>query len=553
MNIFAKSLLFVTVAAVISGCTYQHRDPKEIKSEIVDAINSHNVDIPADVAAEMKVNNPLANNSVYAPTKRFKIQASNVEAKEFFASLITDSSYSIIVHPEVSGIITLDLQNVTIGDVLNAVANIYGFDIQQKGKIFYVYPSGVRTETFQVDYLQVKRTGKSSLNITTGGVSSEDSDSDSSSNNSNSSSSDSSSDDSNSFDGDSGTSVSTTTEHDFWTSLEKALTNFISSGDKTLNKSVIVNPESGLVVVSATPSELKAIKVFLDNATKRLNRQVLIEAKILEVSLSEGFQHGINWSMLGQFHANASNKFTISNNSEGNIFNGGNSITNSLGNLIGINWSSGDLNLAVSLLQTQGDVSVLSTPRVTTSNNQKAVIKVGTDAYYVTEVSSTTVSSSSTTQSSPEVEFTPFFSGVSLDVTPQIDNDGQVVMHIHPSVIEVEEQKRVMKIGDSVIDIPMAKSSIRETDTVVKAASGDVIIIGGLMRDKKVNQDSKVPLLGDIPYLGELFKNSVESTEKLELVIMLRPVVIEDDTWKSELRRSNQLLEKWYPSQTESK
>ena len=93
----------------------------------------------------------------------------------------------------------------------------------------------------------------------------------------------------------------------------------------------------------------------------------------------------------------------------------------------------------------------------------------------------------------------------------------------------------------------MAKSSIRETDTIVKASSGDVIIIGGLMKERKSQSISKVPLLGNIPVVGELFKNTVEETDKVELVILLRPVVVEEDTWKSELRRSNQLLEKWYP------
>ena len=208
----------------------------------------------------------------------------------------------------------------------------------------------------------------------------------------------------------------------------------------------------------------------------------------------------------------------------------------------------------MNLLQTQGDVSILSSPRITTSNNQKAVIKVGEDEYFVTKFETSTVTSASSTTSSPSVEYTPFFSGVSLDVTPQIKDDGSVLMHIHPAVIKVEEQTKSVVYGDEqMLAMPMAKSTIRETDTVVKANSGDVIVIGGLIEERKVDQTSKVPLLGDIPLLGNLFKNTQDATEKVELVILIRPVVVDEDTWKSELRRSNELLEKWYPQEQTAK
>ena len=545
MNIFAKSLLVITVAAVVSGCV-QHRYPTEVKNELDDAIASNPDKLPADVAAEMSVGQSVGTNSgIYAPTRRFRVQAENVDAKEFFASLLNETSYGIVVHPDVAGTISLDLQNVTIGEVLNAISSIYGYDIQQKGKIFYVYPAGVRTETFSVDYLLVKRSGLASLNITTGGVSSKSDDSNSDSSSSSSNSSDDSSSDK-SFDSDSGTSVITSTANDFWTSLEKAIGNYIGKG---AGKSVIVSPEAGLVVVSALPSELKAIRNFLDSATRRLTRQVLLEAKILEVRLSEDFQHGIDWDILAKSKhwGNGSTGF-------GTFTNASNPIYSTIGGLTNIVFRDSNLGVTVNLLQTQGDVSILSSPRITTSNNQKAVIKVGEDEYFVTKFETSTVTSASSTTSSPSVEYTPFFSGVSLDVTPQIKDDGSVLMHIHPAVIKVEEQTKSVVYGDEqMLAMPMAKSTIRETDTVVKANSGDVIVIGGLIEERKVDQTSKVPLLGDIPLLGNLFKNTQDATEKVELVILIRPVVVDEDTWKSELRRSNELLEKWYPQEQNAK
>ena len=558
MNIFAKSLLVITVAAVVSGCV-QHRYPTEVKNELDDAIASNPDKLPADVAAEMSVGQSVGTNSgIYAPTRRFRVQAENVDAKEFFASLLNETSYGIVVHPDVAGTISLDLQNVTIGEVLNAISSIYGYDIQQKGKIFYVYPAGVRTETFSVDYLLVKRSGLASLNITTGGVSSKDSSSDSNSNsNSNSSSSSDSSSDSSdsgsgdSFDGDSGTTVKTQTANDFWTSLEKAITNFIGKGN---GKSVIVSPEAGLVVVSANPSELKAVKTFLDSAQQRLTKQILLEAKVLEVRLADEFQAGIDWSILGS-SKHWRSEYPRRDYKKGNPrydwtgYEGRTGVLDGITHIVFRDSEHFNLGVAVELLQTQGDVSILSSPRITTSNNQKAVIKVGEDEYFVTKFETSTVTSASSTTSSPSVEYTPFFSGVSLDVTPQIKDDGSVLMHIHPAVIKVEEQiKKVVYGDDQNVVLPMAKSTIRETDTVVQANSGDVIVIGGLIEERKVDETSKVPLLGDIPYIGNLFKSTDKVTEKVELVILIRPIVAGGDTWKNELRRSNELLEKWYPS-----
>ena len=546
MNIFAKSLLVITVAAVVSGCV-QHRYPTEVKNELDDAIASNPDKLPADVAAEMSVGQSVGTNSgIYAPTRRFRVQAENVDAKEFFASLLNETSYGIVVHPDVAGTISLDLQNVTIGEVLNAISSIYGYDIQQKGKIFYVYPAGVRTETFSVDYLLVKRSGLASLNITTGGVSSKDSNSNSDSSSSSSNSSDDSSSDK-SFDSDSGTSVITSTANDFWTSLEKAITNFIGKGN---GKSVIVSPEAGLVVVSANPSELKAVKTFLDSAQQRLTKQILLEAKVLEVRLADEFQAGIDWSILGSSKHWRSDIWRDgdSGRKDWSSYVGRTGVVDGITHIVFRDSEHFNLGVAVNLLQEQGDVSILSSPRITTSNNQKAVIKVGSDEYYVTGVESNTVTSSTGTISNPTFEYTPFFSGVSLDVTPQIKDDGSVLMHIHPAVIKVEEQVKTIVYNGQTSSLPMAKSTIRETDTVVQANSGDVIVIGGLIEERKVDETSKVPLLGDIPYIGNLFKSTDKVTEKVELVILIRPIVAGGETWKNELRRSNELLEKWYPS-----
>ena len=200
----------------------------------------------------------------------------------------------------------------------------------------------------------------------------------------------------------------------------------------------------------------------------------------------------------------------------------------------------------INLLQTQGNVQTLSSPRITATNNQKAVIKVGEDEYFVTEVSSTTTTGTSTT-TTPEIELTPFFTGIALDVTPQIDVNGEVILHVHPSVTVTEEQEKTISIDGVPSILPLAQSRIRESDTVVRAESGEIIVIGGLIEEQKSHVESKTPVLGDIPALGNLFKSKAEVTQKKELVIMLKPVVVGKDTWQNELKDARSLLQQWFP------
>jgi MSHA biogenesis protein MshL len=159
------------------------------------------------------------------------------------------------------------------------------------------------------------------------------------------------------------------------------------------------------------------------------------------------------------------------------------------------------------------------------------------------------VGSGDNSEPSPEVELTPFFSGISLDVTPQIDDQGNVLLHVHPAVIDVDEQVKEIGYGNTRITLPLARSSIRESDSVIRAQDGDVVVIGGLMKSNTVDQVSKVPFLGDIPALGHLFRNTSKLTQKTELVILLKPTVVGVNTWQKELERSRDLLQEWFPDE----
>jgi MSHA biogenesis protein MshL len=348
-----------------------------------------------------------------------------------------------------------------------------------------------------------------------------------------------------------GTQIDTDTRSDLWGELQKALVGLIGSGD---GRVVVTNPQAGLVTIKAMPNELKAVREFLQTSEQHLKRQVILETKILEVKLSEGYEQGVQWDNLNIW----SGKTSLTGASQVSMPTTSNTVATALGGGAAFTLSNGSFDAVVNLLKTQGDVNTLSSPRVTATNNQKAVIKVGNDEYFVTGISSTTQSSSSSSTTTPDIEFTPFFSGIALDVTPQIDDDNNVLLHVHPSVIDITEQEKKVDLTglngsststSSTVTLPMAFSNIRESDTVVQAKSGDIIVIGGLMRTNKEQQVSKVPWLGDVPGLGELFTNKKDVTSKTELVIMLKPQVVNADTWQQQLQRSDQLLEKWYPTQ----
>lgn len=549
-------LCLISAAVLTAGCTsYRHPEPVQAKDALRHAMTEQNkggalTSVPKSVQSELlQINRPP--QAISMPEARLRIAAHDVDAVEFFGSLFKGSRYSVAVHPGVAGQISVELKDVTLTEVLAVVGDMYGFDVQRKGNVFHVYPAGLRTETIPVNYLMMSRRGLSRTSVSTGGVTANDNNgnsnsfdnangSNNSTSNSNRSSNGSSNSDSN------GTRIETDTNSDYWTDLRDTLQTLIGSGD---GRAVITSPQAGLVTIRAYPKELKAVREFLNQSESHLKRQVVLEARILEVALNEGYEQGVDWSGLSASWDGNKGITGGGSAAPSQLPTTPNQIFSALGGGAGFKISDGNFNVAVNLLKTQGDVNTLSSPRVTATNNQKAVIKVGTDEYFVTNASTTTTTSGTSAPIvTPNVELTPFFSGIALDVTPQIDEEGKVLLHIHPSVIDTEEQKKTIDVGtaDPLI-LPLAKSSIRESDTVVQANNGDIIVIGGLMKTDKQEIVSKVPLLGDIPWVGEAFTNRRESTKKVELVILLKPTVVEKDTWQNELQRSSELLDKWYP------
>lgn len=556
LNITLLALLFSLI-----GCQSVPNDAVDIKEGLDAAIKetkSFNgpkplTQVPNSVQQELMLNDMnLAKQGMLAE-KRLEVSATEVDAKDFFQAIVRGSRYNVIIHPEVTGQISLSLNNVTLSEALTVVEDVYGYEIIRRGNVVKVFPPGIRTETIALNYLFLKRFGSSSTTINSGGVSENDPNSGNSGNNNNNNSSSNNSGGNNSQNGNSGSNnqnsginLYTENESNFWKELKESLVAFVGTGE---GRSVIVSPQAGLVTVRALPQEITAVKKFITATESHLHRQVIIEAKIMEVTLSDDFQQGIKWNKVLDQVGSAEIVYSTTGNVVGNV------ISNTIGGVNSMAFtkqtSSSDFSGVIELLQTQGNVQVLSSPRITATNNQKAVIKVGEDEYFVTEVSSTTTTGTSTT-TTPEVELTPFFSGIALDVTPQIGKDGSVILHVHPSVTLTEEQNKTIQIGSEQLILPLAQSSVRESDTIIRANSGEVVVIGGLIETYNIDMESKTPILGDIPYLGELFKNKSQKSQKRELVIMLKPVVVGQDTWKNQLQDARSLLTKWFPEEVEA-
>ena len=547
-----KSPIYLFVASsliALAGCTSVPEKPTFIERELDQAIAGQTANakrkpltqLPTAVQQELMQQTMTDAKQSLLAEKRLDIAAVDVDAKAFFAALVEDSDYSAAVHPDVNGNITLNLKDVTIEEALTVLQDIYGFDIKRFGKVIQVFPAGMRTETIALNYLFLKRYGASSTTINSGGVSENDPNNGNNNNGNNRSNNNSNnnnnSGNNNNQNGSSGINIYTENESDFWTELKETLVSLVGAEG---GRSVIVSPQAGLVTVRALPSEIKAVKTFVNDTQKHLRRQVIIEAKIMEVTLNDDYQQGVRWDEVLGHIGSTDLSFNTTSTLQGNA------ISAAIGGATGISFTNADFSGVISLLQTQGNVQVLSSPRITATNNQKAVIKVGEDEYFVTEVSSTTTTGTATT-TTPEVELTPFFSGIALDVTPQIDESGEVILHVHPSVTVTDEQTKTIRLGSDEFALPLAQSSVRESDTIIRAKSDEIVVIGGLIETRKVDQESKTPLLGDIPIMGELFKNKVQTTQKKELVIMLKPTVIGHDTWNEQLIEARELLKQWFP------
>ena len=571
-----QTLVLLSISLLmLSSCTPTDKSNERLATEdAIDEVaaqqreqkreqNANGKAVPSDVNKTLLNNQSLAYGGVAkSSNERFDVSVSNVPAKAFFLGLVNGTGVNVVVHPEVTGTVTLDLKNVTVNDVLRVTRDIYGYEFKQERGIYTIYSNTIRTEVFQINYLDVQRVGISDTSVLIGRAPSSNENSGSNNGSGGNTTNESAnllsmiqSAEQQKVTGNvelsPGSRVQTLNRTDFWSSLKQTLTSII--GGESESRSVIISPQAGMIVVKAMPHELNAVRDFLERSQLSVKRQVILEAKILEVRLSEGFEAGVNWNAIsGQLIAtkNVQDGYSINTDGSGALVGEfrpvpdttlyGSQISSTVAGLIQVT----DITKLLSLLETQGAVQVLSSPRVSTVNNQKAVIRVGSDEYFVTGISSDNTSTAASVTSTPNIELTPFFSGISLDVTPQISENGEVILHIHPVVSNVQDQQKVFTVGDEEFALPLALRGIRESDSIVKAGNGQVIVLGGLMTQYNDDQDSQQPWLGDVPVVNMFFKKKSTKNSKTELVILLRPIVVDDNVWDEQLNEAQSNMQR---------
>jgi MSHA biogenesis protein MshL len=493
---------------------------------------------------------------------RFDLVFNNASINQVFEAIAAGSRYSFVVQPGFSNTVAVNLRDVSAIEALEVLRELYGFEYRVSGSRVYVEPATLQTRIFQVAYPSSKRSGRSDTRVISGSLTANVSTGAGGGGSAGSSPSE-------------GSQVSTAIDTDFWKELDTALKAIVGEGD---GRQIVLSQHSGVLVVKAMPKQLREIESFLKSSKLSIERQVMLEAKIVEVVLNDGFQSGINWTQL----TGAGNHRLSVGADASRIW-----VPGSVGRQYGVpdgaivttvdttstppkivpttmselvsqpltQATKGILGLAVStdsfygllsFLETQGSVQVLSSPRVAAINNQKAVLRVGTDDFYVTGISTTTTTNASGgSVTTPTITTQPFFSGISLDVTPQIDAEGTVTMHVRPSVSNVSERPRVVNLGTlGSFNLPLASSNVNETDTIVRVQDGNIVAIGGLMHQEQDNTKSQVPFVGDLPVIGNLFKQNSRSMRKSELVFLIKPTVIKGESdWRQDLAQAAARLE----------
>ena len=543
------AIAVLVAMTAISGCesagpyvAYDTKVLDEVQEELLKsrdaAGKSNRIEPPAAVLEALLPPITLLTEEASALEARFDFTVKEALPIRDFVNLLTvGTDLSMVVHPDTKGTISaLDLKNVTVTDVLDQVSDLYGYSIVFENDVYQIRPGGLQTRIFRLNYLNVSRSGNSSMQVTASGISEGGNQN---GNNQNQNQNNQGGNNNNTGNGQNNqnnqnagrASISTETSTDYWKGLEAVIRSIINAptqmaGQAVGNqaRSVIVSPQTGMILVRAFPSELAQVEAFIEASQEALQRQVILEAKILEVELKEGFQSGINLSALYQ---SGNREISTSFGQLGSQIDG-------IGEPLSVDMQFSDFSGVINLLETQGNVQVVSSPRIVTLNNQKAIFKVGQEAYFLTNASTTSFGAGIEQTTSQNSSLEPFFSGIALDVTPQISEVGDIILHIHPILSEVKEDLKIIN-GQ---EFPLANSATRESDTIARVRNGEVIVISGLMQTRATGDKAGAPGLSEVPLLGSALEQKQRETVKTELVILLRALVDEGNAMEAFLDES---------------
>lgn len=487
-----------------------------------------------------------------AKVETYSVVVTNLPAREILFALARDANINIDIHGGIDGVVTLNAINQTLPQILDRISKQVDMRYELKDGLLVVMPDAPFLKSYKIDYVNMARDADGGISNTTQVGGSSTGTGGGGANNSQ-------------------LSIKNSSKNHFWETLVKNITDILRETDKILPQgssevvvqqqkteskkneaesaspdntaviegegstvtrrstfreaaSVIPSPEAGIITVRATGKQHEKIQEFITQVMRSARRQVLIEATIAEVRLNSNYQQGINWSAI----AAGAKGFTLTQlgsaglpaTSTGNMFTlRYNNATSKFGNLSG----------AVSLLDSFGDVKVLSSPKLSVMNNQTAMLRVVDNLVYFTIKADTTTNQTTTTTTYTTTPIT-VPTGFTMSVTPQINDSDTVLLNLRPSITRllgyVNDPNPALAAAGVTSRIPQLQT--REMESMLKIENNQIAVLGGLMQDEINNLTDGIPLLESIPFAGNAFRNRNDTKIKTELVIFLRPVVIKD-------------------------
>nr|WP_315258325.1 pilus (MSHA type) biogenesis protein MshL [uncultured Duganella sp.] len=588
MKKLSSPLLPVVCSVLLSACAAPSIPPSPVHiSEPPRPAGA----IPEPVQQSMA----LAPPKPAAKVETYSVTVHKVPVQSLLFALARDAGMNVDVHPGIEGTVTLNALDQTLPQLLSRIQRQVDMRYEINGATLTVLPDTPEWRNYKVDYVNIARSTASSVNIatqisTTGGGSGDASNpvqsgqqqQNSQSNNSNNSSNNNNNNNNgNQGNGNNGptangtnnstTVVNNRSDNNFWYNLEKNIRDMLRTSnlsDKQADplaalqqsqpgqqpnglgqpgtpaldlgggqrnnqgNSVIVNPEGGLIAVRASARQHEKIQQFLDLVLGAAKRQVLIEATIVEVKLSDSYQQGINWSSLRSGGLKL-NQGQVGTTALPSGVNPNSSVGFFLLNYANTASRLGNITATIQLLESFGKVKVLSSPKISVLNNQTALLKVvDNNVFFSIRVTPAVlnanggVSAPATYES--HLETVPV--GFVMSVTPQISDNDEVTLNVRPTITRVvgtvRDPNPALATANVISEVPVIQA--RELESIMKVNSGQVAVMGGLMQDSIDNVKDSVPLLGRVPVLGNLFSNRNEKSTKTELVIFMRPVVVKD-------------------------
>jgi MSHA type pilus biogenesis protein MshL len=543
--------IFLILLLVLGCATPPMKERAKLPSQKVEAAKPQ----PPPEEKLMEIVVPQMEGAKKVPDKLFSIYARDSNIQDVLLAFSKESELNMVIDPELSGKVTIDLKRVTLKEALDAILSPLGWTYTIDSKFIKISRPQMETRLFTLNYIATRRSGKREVYVSTstgGGLQT-----------STLPGQQTALSPGNARTG--YTDLISIDEMDLWKEIHKGLEAFIfgtveekeapAEKEKPTwtrmdekGKKLIINKSTGTIMVTDYPVNLNKVASYIETVEGSSQRQVTIQAKIMEVILSDDHKEGINWKVIEGLPRSVNLAWGLTNKAgttgypgsttgyaTGDTSSGTTINTPGLfkikpfGGVLALGAAGSEIALSdiMQAISEQGDVKILSSPTISTLNNQKAIIRVGNqDVFFITGAVAT---QNTVTQI---IQPMTIDIGIILDVTPQIAEDGTIIMNIHPSITDKTGEKTT---PDGRSTFPLL--SVRETDTTVRVRDGQTIIIAGLMQEKSAENYTGVPVLGSIPLLGGLFRYKTRTKSNSELVIMITPTLqvgkkVEDFTKK---------------------